>query len=77
MYSRAYAFFVGEGVLARSMNNLLFRAESVTDEYFADFEQRSQELIQKVKYCDQLFYQNYFGKNSNYRKYEKKMREIN
>ena len=77
LYSRAYAFFVGEGVLARSMNNLLFRAESVTDEYFADFEQRSQELIQKVKYCDQLFYQNYFGKNSNYRKYEKKMREIN
>ncbi len=77
LYSRAYAFFVGEGVLARSMNNILFRDTSVSDAYFTDFEKRSSELIEKVKYCDQLFYQNYFAKKKNYQKYVEKMQEIN
>ena len=37
LYSRAYGFFVGDGVLARSMNNILFKSNKVPEDYMSDF----------------------------------------
>ena len=76
LYSRAYGFFVGDGVLARSMNNILFKSNKVPEDYMSDFKIRSKSLVKKIKYCDQIFYQNYFADKTHYEKYIDKMQEI-
>ncbi len=77
LYSRAYGIFVGEGVVGRSINSLLYKSKSVSDEYMHYFNEEAAKLVTKIKYCDQLFYQNYFGDEGNYNTFIEKMREIN
>ena len=43
----------------------------------SDFKIRSKSLVKKIKYCDQIFYQNYFADKTHYEKYIDKMQEIN
>lgn len=77
LYSRAYGIFVGEGVVGRSINSLLYKSKSVSDEYMNYFDEEAVKLVTKIKYCDQLFYQNYFGDDENYNTFIGKMKEIN
>lgn len=77
LYSRAYGIFVGEGVVGRSINSLLYKSKSVSDEYMDYFNEEAVKLVTKIKYCDQLFYQNYFGDEENYNTFIEKMKEIN
>ena len=77
MYSRAYGIFVGEGIVGKSMNNILYRNSNVTDAYFTEFKEKSRELVEKIKYCDQIFYQNYFSNSEHYNRFIEKMNEIN
>lgn len=77
LYSRAYGIFVGEGVVGRSINSLLYKSKSVSDEYMDYFDEEAVKLVTKIKYCDQLFYQNYFGDDENYNTFIGKMKEIN
>lgn len=77
MYSRAYAIFVGDGVVGQSLNSISFRDETVTDEYMEYFNSEAKKLVEKIKYCDQLFYQDYFATEKNYNKFMQKMKEIN
>lgn len=77
LYSRAYGFFAGEGVVARSLNSILYKAPSVTDEYIEYFNEQTEELVREIKYCDQIFYKDYFDNDENYETYLKKIKEIN
>lgn len=77
LYSRAYGIFVGEGVVGRSINSLLYKSKSVSDEYMNYFNEEAVKLVTKIKYCDQLFYQDYFGNEENYDTFIEKMKEIN
>ena len=77
LYSRAYGVFVGEGVVGRSMNSILYKSKNMSDEYMRYFNEESSNLVTKIKYCDQLFYQNYFGNEKNLNTFYDKMKEIN
>lgn len=77
LYSRAYGTFIGEGIVGRSMNSILYKAPSVDSKYMKYFESESAKLVKKIKYCDQLFYQDYFADKEHYEKFEEMMEEIN
>ena len=77
LYSRAYGTFIGEGIVGRSMNSILYKAPSVDSKYMKYFESESAKLVEKIKYCDQLFYQDYFADKEHYEKFEEMMKEIN
>ena len=77
MYSRAYGIFVGDGIVARSMNNILYRHKSVTEAQVETFQEKSTQLIEKIRYGDQIFIQDYFGNDEHYKRFIQKMKEIN
>ena len=77
LYSRAYGFFAGEGVIALSLRSISYKAPSVKNEYMEAFGERATQLVEKIKYCDQIFYQDYFRNDANYGDYLEKIKEIN
>ena len=77
LYSRAYGIFIGDGVVGQSLNSILYKAETVTDEYMEFFNSEAKKLVEKIKYCDQLFYQDFFAEENNYNEFIRKMKEIN
>lgn len=77
LYSRAYGIFIGEGVVGRSMNSLLYKSHKVPVQYMSYFNEEAKKLVTKIKYCDQIFYQDYFGNEQNYNTFIEKMKEIN
>lgn len=77
IYSRAYNFFVDDGIVAGSLVNPFFRDESVTDEDWNDFVRRGDELIEKLRIWDQIYIHDYFDTDSNYAYYLQRMRDIN
>lgn len=77
LYSRAYGTFIGEGIVGRSMNSILYKAPSVSKDYMEYFEDTAATLVEKIKYCDQLFYQDYFADEEHYENFRKMMNNIN
>lgn len=77
MYSRAYGIFVGEGIVGRSMNSILYKAPTVDKEYVKYFNDEAKSVVEKIKYCDQIFYWDYFADEEHYDRFVEKMKEIN
>lgn len=77
MYSRAYDNFFSDGIVARSVNNVLYRGANVTDEQMSAYKQGGAALVKKIKYCDYIFKQDYFAQNGKQTMFEEKMRAIN
>jgi hypothetical protein len=77
LYSRAYDNFFTEGVVARSVNNVLYRHESVTDEQLDAYKTEGALLVEKIRYCDYIFRQDYFGQDGKQAMFEEKMLAIN
>ena len=77
MYSRAYGIFVGEGFVANSMNNILYRNKRVTGAYMEEYKTKATKLVEKIKYCDQIFRQDYFSDKEHYETFIRKMEQIN
>lgn len=76
LYSRAYGIFIGDGIVCRSLNNLLYISDTVSKEYQKQFNEEAKQLVDEIKYCDQLFYQDYFGNKDNYTKFMNQMLKI-
>ena len=77
LYSRAYDIFVSDGIVGRSVNNLLFRDASVTDEMLATYKATGIELVNKIKHCDYIFLQDYFDDDGKLDLFHQKMHAIN
>ncbi len=77
IYSRAYSFFIDDGIVAGSLENPFFRDESVTDEEWNDFVTRGTALIEKLRIWDQIYIHDYFGDETNYNTYLERMADIN
>ncbi len=77
LYSRAYGIFVGNGIVGRSLRSIQYKNENISDEYIKEFKKESVNLVEKIKYCDQIFYKNYFESDDNYDKYIENLRKIN
>lgn len=76
LYSRAYGIFIGDGIVCRSLNNLLYISDMVSKEYQEQFKNEAKQLINEIEYCDQLFYQDYFADEKNYETFIKNMLKI-
>ena len=77
IYSRAYNFFVDDGIVAKSLSRPLFKADNITDEDWDDFRDRGNTLIDKLEYCDQIFTRDFFSDKTNYDMFLEKMKDIN
>lgn len=76
LYSRAYGIFIGDGIVCRSLNNLLYLSDSVSEEYKMQFFDDAKKLVPKIKYCDQVFYQDYFSDKEHYETFINNMMKI-
>lgn len=77
LYSRAYGFFVGDGIVCRNFNNMLYYSETVDKEYFEEFKKGAFTLVQKIKFCDQIFYNDYFAEEKHMETFLDKIKQIN
>ncbi|MBQ8343374.1 MAG: LTA synthase family protein [Clostridia bacterium] len=74
LYSRAYDTFIGSGIVGRSVNNLLYQHP---DADVATYKTTAVQLVEKIKHCDYIYKQNYFGNEENMQLYRQKMAAIN
>lgn len=77
LYSRAYDTFIASGIVGRSVNNLLYQSPEVSDEELATYKTTAIALVEKIKHCDYIYKQNYFGNEKNYALYLKRIKDIN
>lgn len=77
LYSRAYDNFFSDGIVASSVNNVLYRHEAVTDEQLAAYKAEGAALVEKIRYCDYIFRQDYFAQEGKQAMFEEKIRAIN
>ena len=77
IYSRAYNFFVDDGIVAKSLSVPLFRGKEVTDSDWNSFRDRGETLIDKLEYCDQIFEGDFFTRSENREHFRQKLMEIN
>ncbi len=76
LYSRSYDLFIREGIVSRSVNNLLYLEDGRESE-LEDFRAEGVALVEEIRICDHIFSQDYFGNEANLALYKQKMREIN
>lgn len=89
LYSRAYATFIGRGVVGRSVNKNLFFYEGQNateqrdrEDYLAYYKQEAIRLVDRIKYCDYIFKQDYFDDDYTTEKtyedlFKEKLRDLN
>ena len=77
LYSRAYGIFVGDGIVASSVNNITYKHSSITDAQIKAFKEEATALVQEIKHCDYIFKQDYFDEERTMQLFLSKMREIN
>jgi len=78
LYSRAYDYFLRKGIIGRSVNSILYRNdELVTFAAMESFKRDATALVEKIRYCDFIFEEDYFANRSHYKKYFAKMKELN
>lgn len=77
LYSRAYGIIVDDGIVGRSINQLQYQAPTVTEKDLIDFRDRAKQLVKKIRYTDQIFRQDYFGKKKNLNTYLERFRKLN
>ena len=77
LYTRAYDNFISDGIVSRSVNKLLYRYQNVTEAQLTAYKAEATALVQKIKYCDYIFKQDYFGTQENLMQFQENMRQLN
>ncbi len=77
LYSRAYDIFLTDKIFFSNLNNILYKDESVDESYLKEVEKKALNILEKISYINQIFYQNYFGVQVNLNKYISNVNNIN
>ena len=77
LYSRAYDIFLTDKIYFSSLNNILYKHETVDDQYINSIEEKALTILEKIEYINQIFYQDYFSKDVNLQKFIENMSSIN
>lgn len=77
MYSRAYNFFMTDGLVGRTVKGILYEHESVTPEQKQAYVEEASLLVEKIKHCDYRFKQDYFARAEKRAMWEEKLKSIN
>lgn len=79
LYSRAYGQFISDGIVGKTVNNITYQYTDktlVNDEKIAQYKTTGAGLVQKIKHCDYIFRQNYFGNKKNLAYYYEELKKI-
>lgn len=74
LYSRAYDTFIASGIVGKSVNNLVYQHESADVQ---TYKKTAIELVDRIKHCDYIFKQDYFGDEEKMLLFRQKMAELN
>ncbi|MBQ8394029.1 MAG: LTA synthase family protein [Clostridia bacterium] len=77
LYSRAYDTFISDGLVGKSVNKLIYRHEGVSQAAIDAYRAEGVRLVEKIKYCDYIFRQDYFAEGENLTQYQESMRKLN
>lgn len=77
LYSRAYGVWVQSGIVGTSVNNIVYRHDSVTNSRLDSFKTEATLLVEKMKYCDYLFDSDYFSDGARLKKFQDNIRMLN
>ena len=77
LYSRAYGNFISDGIVSRSVNNPFYIHDSVTEKALNEYKKEGDLLVEKIKYCDYIFQENYFATKNNLAQFQDEMKKLN
>lgn len=77
LYTKAYDVFINDKILFSSIDNILYKNSSLTNEYITQIENQSKDLLKKIYYHNHIFYYDYFGNSSNNNIYLQRVENIN
>ena len=77
LYSRAYDIFLTDKVYFTSLTNISYKAKDVDDQYISQIETKALTILEKIEYINQIFYQDFFKKEVNYKAYIDNINSIN
>jgi phosphoglycerol transferase MdoB-like AlkP superfamily enzyme len=76
LYSRAYNNFLSSGIISSSVKNVLYQyeqEESMMETALEAHKAKAEAMVDKIKHCDYIFRQDYFGNANNLKKYHDMM----
>ena len=76
-YSRGYGFFMSDGIVGRSVEGLVYQHADVTQAQVQAYKTEAIALVEKIRYCDEIFQQDYFSVEKNLHHFILKMRKLN
>ena len=77
LYSRAYDTFISDGLVGKSVNKLVYQYDEISNEAVKAYKAEGARLVEKIKYCDYIFRQDYFADADNMAQYQENMRKLN
>ncbi|MDE6293531.1 MAG: sulfatase-like hydrolase/transferase [Clostridiales bacterium] len=76
LWSRAYDKFLTDKIYFNSLSNIIYKAESVDEEYLTEIEKRARVLLDKISHVNRIFAADYF-KGENTKEYNTMLISIN
>lgn len=76
LYSKAFDIFIADDILFSNINNILYKGNSLTNEYIDEIETKAKTLLQKIYYTNHIFDYDFFT-NDNYDVYMENFNNIN
>lgn len=81
VYSRAYGYFLSNDAYFYNLNKFYYLNPNLTKEqtevYLELLKIQGEELIEKIRYIDNMFIKDYFKDNDTLEKYQTKIKELN
>lgn len=77
LYSRAYDIFLTDKIYFSSLNRIHYIDDDIESNYMDKIELKSLNILEKINYINQIFYQNFFKKADNYNTFLNNMKLIN
>ena len=77
IYSRAYDVFLTDKIYFSNLSRITYKDKTVDDEYLDMIENKALQILEKIDYVTNIFYEDYFGNSENYNKYINNLKSIN
>ena len=77
IYSRAYDVFLTDKIYFSNLSRITYKDKTVDDEYLDMIENKALQILEKIDYVTNIFYEDYFGNSENYNKFINNLKSIN
>lgn len=77
IYSRAYDVFLTDKIYFSNLSRITYKDESVDDDYLDMIEAKALQILEKIDYINNIFYEDYFANDINYNKFVNSLKSLN